>query len=393
MLEKKKPKISKLATLVLILLALSIGIYVLVTRFDLVYDSSKVKLIEDHKIITLDPKENNYIQTNKDQIVHITKDGVSAYTADGQQVWADTISMTQMVVRQKEPYIAIGEKQGREIILFNDKGKQGVITTQKPIVFFSVNHRGYTAVIENGNDSHIVSMYNEEGKSVGVKRITQIKEWGFPVAAEISPDNEFLFIVYINAQQPVLTSTIVCVPTQKPKQEVLDSIAYGIEHKDSFIYAVQFMNNNEWVAIGDKVICLYNKEGKLIWEKQNLRPSYIPYLSSIVEFGSGYFPFIFSDGMNLNAIHRKDALVYFDSKGKEIFNKTFTQSVSYMYADKKGVIIGLGRDYYGFNKIGNQVFTYKATKDISKLMYLEKSNKIVAQSKDEVFLLKPTRQE
>lgn len=393
MLAKKKHKISKLATLVLIFLALVIGIYVLITRFDLVYDSSKVKLAVDKKVITLDPKENNYILTNKEQIVHITKDGVVAYTEDGQQIWSDTISLTHMIIKQKEPYFAIGEKMGRELIVFNDKGKKATITTQYPIVFFSLNQKGYTAVIENQKDSHIVSMYNEEGKSVGVKRITQLKEWGFPTAVEISPDNELLFIVYVNAQEPILTSTIVCIPTKKPKQETVDSILYGIEHKDSLVYAIQFMNQNEWIAIGDQMMGLYNKEGKLIWEKQDLKPSYIPYLNSMMELGGGYFPLILSDGMNLNAIHRKDVLIYLDSRGKEIFNKTFMQSVDYMYANKKGVIIGLGRDYYGFNKIGNQVFTYKATKDISRLMYLDKSNKIVAQSKDEVFILKPTKQE
>lgn len=393
MVAKKKHKISKLATLVLILLALVIGICVLITRFDLVYDSSKVKLALDKKVIILDPKKNNYVLTNKDQIVHITKDGVVAYTVEGQQIWSDTISLTQIITKQKEPYFALGEKMGRELIVFSDKGKQASITTQYPIVFFSINQQGYTTVIENQSDSHIVSMYNEEGKSVGVKRITQLKEWGFPVAAEISPDNELLFIVYVNGKQPVLTSTIICIPTKKPKQEAVDSILYGIEHKDSFVYGIQFMNQNQWIAIGDKMVALYNKEGKLIWEEQNLRPSYIPYLNSMMEIGGGYFPFILSDGMNLNAIHRKDALIYVDSKGKEIFNKTFMESVDYMYASKKGVIIGLGRDYYGFNKIGNQVFTYKATKDIIRLMYLDKSNKIVAQSKDEVFILKPTRQE
>ncbi len=390
---KKNHKISKMATLVLIVLALLIGIYVLITRFDLVYDSSKVKLTLDKKIITLDPKENNYIETNKDQIIHITKDGVIAYALDGQQIWSETISLTHIVTKQKEPYLAVGEKMGRDIIVFNDKGKKAAITTQNPIVFFSVNQKGFTTVIENRRDSHIVSMYNEEGKSVGVKRITQIKEWGFPVAAEISPDNKLLFIVYVNGQQPILTSTIVCIPTEKPKQEVVDSILYGIEHKDSFVYEVHFMNSNKWLAIGDKTVSLYNMEGKQLWEKQNLRASYIPYLSSMMEFGEGYFPFVVSDGTNLNAIHRKDALMYLDSKGKEIFSKKFTQSVDYMYADKKGVIIGLGRDYYGFNKIGNQVFSYKATKDISRLMYIDKSDKIVAQSKDEVFILKPTRQE
>ena len=166
--------------------------------------------------ITLDAKEKSYIGVNNKQIYKVTTDGIVTYDLDKQEIWSDTLSLNNIVVKQRTPYIAVGSKDGRSVDIFSDKGKQTEIVTTSPIVYFSINREGSVVTIEENEKSHIVTAYDKSGKFM-CKRTSFIETDGYPIVAEISPDSGMLLISYVNVREPQVVSTLLGIDT-KDKQ-------------------------------------------------------------------------------------------------------------------------------------------------------------------------------
>lgn len=378
---------SKKATITLVLIGVLIIIGIVASKANM-SNSEVVQLKNDKTLLELEELKSNYVGVNKDQIIKVTNDGVSAYNLEGQEVWSDTLTLESIWVQQREPYFAVSSKGSRKVSIFSDKGKQGEIVTQNPIVYFSINENGDVATIEEMEEGHIVAAYNSKGNSLGGKRITYISSGGFPIAVEVAPNSKLLLASYVGVNGPKVTSAIEAIPMDKPQEDRVDSSIYGIEQKDNLVYEIEFIENDTWATIGDKYITFYNLEGEKIKTIEGLYASYIPYIHKRPSTGA-YLPVVATDSLTGNTLHAKEALHLFNKSGELIQTIPFSASVNYFYADAKGVIVGEGNQYRGYNKLGNQYFEYQATQDISKLIYI--NNQAIAITKDKVILLKPTR--
>lgn len=383
--ETGKLEITKIA---LSIIVIAIIFYIVLTKNPFISITNKYTILEEQKdILQLDSLKDTYIGINNKQIVKVTQDGIAAYDLNGEELWSDTLTLDRYSVRQREPYIAVANKMGDSITVFNEKGKQGEIICENPIAYFSVNKNGSVAVIESLGDSHIISAYDQKGHSLGVKRITYTKDAGYPAVAEISPNNDLLLASYINVDKPVLTSTLIALKTQKPKDETKDDSVYGIQQKDNLIYEIEFIKDNEWVSIGDKAITWYTLNGSEVMKKEDLFSQFNPYLVKTSHYGDGFFPIISSTNVNQNTVHRENLLSYFNAKGEEYFNIKLNEAATYFYTDDKGVIIGQKKHFIGYNKMGNKLFDFTTALNVSKLFYLQDRKNAVAVTKDRVILL------
>ncbi len=395
MSKTEKRHTLKLTTSILGVIAAAIGIYLILTQVSIInIPSNHIILEQEKEILQLDIQNPAYIGMNNKQIVKVTKDGITAYDLDGEELWSDTLTLDNYIVRQRESFIAVANKMGTAIILFNDKGRQGQIVCKNPIAYFSVNKSGGVAVIESLGDSHILSAYDYRGNALGVKRITYVqdKNSGYPAVAELSPDNKVLLASYIDVDKPVLTSTLIAIQTQKPKDEALDHVLYGIEQKDNLIYEIEFVKDNEWVVIGDKMSTWYTLEGKEIARKSDLSPAFNPYLIKSSNYGDGFFPIISAAHLKKAALHRENELVYLNAKGEKYHSAILNDAVTYFYADDKGVIIGQMNKFTGYDKTGSKLFEFTTSQDINKVFYLQGKRRGIAVAKDKVLRLSPKRE-
>ncbi|MEG0014030.1 MAG: DUF5711 family protein [Clostridium sp.] len=377
---------SKGATITLAIIGAIIIIGIIISKVNL-SSSQIIQLKNDKTILEMDPLKGKYVGVNKNQIIKITNDGVSAYNLDGQEIWSDTLTLESIWVQQREPYFVVSSKGSRKLAIFNEKGQQGEITTQGPIAYFSINEKGQLAVIEEMEDGHKVSAYTNSGEFIG-SRISYISSGIFPITAEVSPDSKLLLISYLGVREAKVTSRIEAVLLEKTENEQRDNVLYGIEEQDNLIYEIEFINDDEWVAIGDKNITIYKSSSEKVKSIPGLYVTYTPYLNKRSSM-STYLPILATETLNGNTLHAKESLHLFNKLGEETSVIPFESPITYFYADDKGVIVGEGKQYKGYNKLGNQYFEYQASQDISKLIYLD--NEAVAITKDKVMLLKPKR--
>ena len=377
---------------ILIIITLMIVLYVAYVKGFISLGITKLVELEVTKeLLTLDIKEKSTIGINEKQIYKVTSDGITSYNFEGEEIWSDTFSMGNFVSVQRKPYIAVGSMQGNHIILFNEKGRQAEIITDNPIVYFSVNESGGIATIENENNSYTVSAYDASGKKL-CWRTTFISEDGYPIVAELSPDNKLLLISYVSVDEPQVVSRIIAIDVEDRETENVDNIKYGYKQTNNLIYDIEFISKNTWVSIGDKAIDWYDLEGNQKGTQNNLSAVFVPYLTKMTEHGLGYFPMIITEKPTQNVVHRQDELVYFNDIGAETFSINLDGGIEYFYADENGVTIQKANVFRGYDKLGNPFFEYTATTDVSKVIYIPSLKKGIAVNKENVLLLTPKKE-
>lgn len=382
---KKRP--FKITNFILLIVVIGIGIYIAeIQGWINLYNKDQKKLVESGVLLTLDVKEKAFVGVNSKQIYKVTTDGIKTYDFDKQEIWSDTFSLPNIIVKQRTPYIAIGSKEGKSVILFNDKGRQSEITTTNPIIYFSVNQEGSVVVIEESEDSHIVTAYDQSGRFL-CNRTSFIKKDGYPVVAELSPNSKLLLVSYINVNEPQIVSTLLGIDITDKQTEKLDNIKYGIKQKDNLIYAIEFINKNTWVGVGDKKTIWYNLEGNELVVRDDIYAVFTPCVMEISKYGEGYLPLVISEKPTQNIIHRQDRLIYLDSKGQELFKLEIEDGVENFYSDSSGIVYKSGESFKGYDRLGNNTFEYKPTLDINKVIYSDTLKKGIAISKEKVVLL------
>ena len=390
-MELLKKQERKWTNIILIIITLAIiGYTAYIKGWIHIGNNQSVVLQTRKELFKIDSKANPFIGINKEQVFHITRDGITAYDLEGEEVWQDTFSFNNFVVMQKEPYIAVGSKEGQSIHVFSDKGKQYEITSTYPIVYFSVNESGGMVTIANNDTSYIVSAYNEMGKNL-CNRTTFIKSDGYPLVAELSPDNKKLIMSYSSVDEPQVVSRIYCMDINNSNEEVLDNVEYGREQSNNLVYEIEFISDDTWVSIGDKLIVWYDIEGNELGKQSNLSLVFVPYLHKMSQYGLGYIPMIISEKPTQNIVHRQDELAYFNHLGEKTVSISLGGGAKSIYADGDGVVIEIDNIFRGYDKLGNILFEYTADTDVSKLIYIPSAKKGIAINKESVLLVTPQK--
>ena len=87
----------------------------------------------------------------------------------------------------------------------------------------------------------------------------------------------------------------------------------------------------------------------------------------------------------------KGTVCWLDGSGKEKASFETGESVTYLLSSEKGVVIGNERSYTGVSHSGNESWNYTATADMSDLIPMEKLNRVMAVSKEQVSIYDMTK--
>ncbi len=267
-----------------------------------------------------------------------------------------------------------------KIYIYNQNGKRGEIVLQNSLVSFSINASGTVAVIEEVSNGHIVSAYDSAGRFLDVHSGSFTANGDYPVTAEICPNNEFILVSYLYLGGVELSSSVGAISIIRPSTETIEPMVYGNIEYDNLVYNIEFINDTTWATIGDNYITFYDIGGELIRRIFIDNMMFKPYLNSIPKVG-GYIPVITST----NTLHSQSELMLIDDEKERIINLDFELPIKYYNANSTGVVVGDGRVFKGYNKIGVQFLEYQVTQDITQV--IASDNLIIAVTKDSIVRL------
>lgn len=197
-MKDKKRKIILVAVLVAIVAI--VGIYFLIKYQTYNY----VELTTVYENNSTD--NSNYVQC-LDGVLRYSRDGVVLLTEKGDEIWNQPCQMNNPTVEMCGDSVAIGDKGGTSILVFQKNGLKGEIQTTKTIEKFAVSSQGIVSAILKDEEMPLVMCYDAVGNKLVEHKVVP-KNMGYPVDVAISEDGNTLLVSYIYTEGSEVTSKI-----------------------------------------------------------------------------------------------------------------------------------------------------------------------------------------
>ena len=95
--------------------------------------------------------------------------------------------MQDPVINVCQDSLAIADRNGTDVMIFNQTGMQGQVQTLLPIRQISVSQQGVLAVLLEDGDTSRVNLYAKDGSQI-VESKFELSETGYPLRIALSAD-------------------------------------------------------------------------------------------------------------------------------------------------------------------------------------------------------------
>lgn len=276
------------------------------------------------------------------QIMIYSPDGAHSVNSKGETVWNQTFEMQYIMTSQNGDTVALADYNGREVYVFNPKGKIGEIHTTMPIRNFAVAQTGRVAVAVTDSKITWIYIYDPDG-TMKFEIKTTMGQSGYPASFSLSPSGELLAMSCIYVDSGVVKSRVAFYNFGDVGANKSDYYMSGSTFPDTIIPLVKYMNNNCIMATGDDRLVMFNGEqiptmtNTFMYEEE-VKASYCNDSHVILVFGSDQLEY------------RKKLVLYTDSseKRKEIYTNiefndiVFGQKYFTVYNDEECEIYTYG---------------------------------------------------
>lgn len=305
-----------------------------------------------------------------------TKDGVKYYAAMGDQKWSDTFNMTSPAMVQEGNYIAVGDMGGKTVRVYDRSGILYVLQAEGSPVQFALNESGYLSLITKNNDAYRVRIYNPKGTLL--KERVEESSGVYPLCSDVSDDSRAFAVSYLDTTDisPIGRVVFFYIDAEESAEHT-DSMFAGVEKTDEIIPVISYRKGGMLAAISDVNVYGIGADGAEQW-------SY-PLENTIDQAALGnkeYIVLALGDSVADKDGREKGTVCWLDVNGKEKTSYETGESVTYLLAAEKGVVIGNDRSYIGVNHSGSEGWSYTAVGDLSDLIPMEKLNRVMTVGKE-----------
>lgn len=253
-MKDKKRKIVLLSVLVVI--AGIVGIYFLIKYQK--YNYVEVTTVYENK----NTDNSNYIQC-LDGVLRYSRDGVVLLTEKGDEIWNQPCQMNNPIVEMCGDSVAIGDKGGTSILVFQKNGLKGEIHTAKTIEKFAVSSQGIVSAILKDEEMPLVLCYDAVGNKLVEHKVIP-RNMGYPTDVSLSEDGNVLIVSYIYTEGAEVTTKVSYYYFGEENKEK-DYQIYKKDFKNTIIPVTAFMRHDISLLVADNAL-IFHKGLKQIKE-------------------------------------------------------------------------------------------------------------------------------
>lgn len=196
----------------------------------------------------------NYVQC-LEGILRYSRDGVVLLTEKGNEIWNQPCQMSNPTVEMCGDSVAIGDKGGTSILVFQKNGMKGEIQTTKTIEKFAVSSQGIVCAILKDEEVPLVMCYDAVGNKLVEHKVTP-KNMGYPVDVSISEDGNTLLVSYIYTEEGQVISKISYYYFGGTKG-AKDYQVYQKDFTNMVIPVTAFLKNDISLLVADNALIIY----------------------------------------------------------------------------------------------------------------------------------------
>lgn len=264
------------------------------------------------------------------KIVRCSKDGIAAFSYQGEPLWNSTYEVNNIAVDYSGSYLAVADLKGNKIYTFNSNGYITDINTTLPILQISVSKAGYVAAVLEDKNADYINMYTMAGeKAYTIKKTIGLD--GVPLSISVSDDREKLVAAFTGVKGNSFKTSVVFYNFNEVGQNENERVVGGYDYGETLVGKVEFINSTTVVAYAEDKISVYRiKE----------------YPELVKEIAIDYnIEHIFSGNSYFGVVHRDDDT---DKNILEIYNT----SGNLVYSDK------FDRSFTGYKFSGDNILIY-----------------------------------
>lgn len=251
MLQNRKVRMI-LAVVLVVAVVLGIYLYNIYHK----YDGYKVK-----DSIKIDSGESSKYVAFGDFVVRYSGDGIS-YIDGEETVWDEAFEMKAPLIDVCGDYLAISDKNTNDILLYDDDGRQGTVTTNYPIIKLEVAKQGVVAALLEDKNANYIEVYDKEGNQL-VSHKTIVDQNGYPVTFSLSDDGTKMMVSYLTVESGAISNKVLFYNFSNAGKNSDERMVGGFDHyKEIIVPTVQFVSNDDAIAVGENVLSIYKMNKK-----------------------------------------------------------------------------------------------------------------------------------
>ena len=213
----------------------------------------------NYKIVQSSEQEDvistSYVEMDGD-ILRYSPDGVSLVSDKMNTLWSETYQMQNPMADVNGTRAVIADKDGTEMEIYDKSGKTGSVTTSYSIIKARVSKSGMVAAILDGGDDTWINFYSTDGSLIAENQ-TKVDDPGYPLDVAVSDDGVVMMVTYQFVEGSDTTSYVAFYNFGDVGQNEDDRIVSGYKYEGVVVPQIQYLDNNQSVALKDNGFTLY----------------------------------------------------------------------------------------------------------------------------------------
>lgn len=247
-LHKRKNVMRMLVTLAIIAAA-AVAVIVFIQRRT--FHSYKVVSSSDQE----DTASTKYMELG-DNILRYRGEGASLVDTELQTLWEVDYEMQSPVVDVCDGTAVIADQGGTSMVIVDEEGQTGSVTTSYNIVKARVAKQGVVAAILDGGEDTWINFYAADGSMIAENQ-TRVDEPGYPLDLSVSEDGLLIMVTYQFVEGSSTKSYVAFYNFGTVGQNKVDNIVSGFTYDDVVIPQVAYLDKETAVAFRDDGFSIY----------------------------------------------------------------------------------------------------------------------------------------
>ena len=332
LMKRKKKKQKKMMVGIAIVAAVGVLIYLLIN----LQTYTKVRISDTY--VGESASDNNYVQFS-DGVLKYSKDGISYLSQTGKEKWNQSYQIKNPMIDITEKSAAVADKEGNDILVFQEDGLKGEVHTTMPIEKVSVSEQGIVSAILKSDKTSLAGN-------------------GYPVDVALSVNGQMMQVLYLYTQDGRIEGRLHYYNFGDAGKDKTDHQVTKKNYKNTIMASGFFMDENTSAAIGDNAMVIYT--GKDI-PKQAVKITMDKEIKSVFH-NEKYIGLILK-----NQGKGGYELRLYNKTGKVVLSKEFTGDYNHVKLCDDQVIMYDGKTCSIFMKNGVQKFKGRMDNNIQEI--------------------------
>ena len=220
----------------------------------------RVRVFHHYKILSqverADDSATEYIRLSSGRTLKCNPNGVTCVNNSDVVQWNTTFNMQKPIYDVCETTVAVGDLNGSEIYLFDEKGLTGHFDVEHTLAKVKVAKQGVVAAVLEDGDVTWINVYDKNGDII-VKNKTSVGETGYPVDMDISSDGLKMMVSYLGVNNDNIETRVVFYNFSSVGRDQDDNMVNKVTMEGHVVPEVKFTKGNYAVAFREDGITFF----------------------------------------------------------------------------------------------------------------------------------------